>query len=433
MGTRMRDIHPRSPIAALDRDEVGGKSTNYQVMDVSAAVGMSPTFIRKAVGQKKRLLPSDVLALLDQDAFSETFVPRSGVFNFLEALQSGQPVETQADPNPTAYELRRGQSLDLASRVPRRSVQSVVTSPPYWATRIYDDSRSVQWADGEFCPYGHEQTPEGYARHTAELLWSLSRLLRDDGSIWWIIMDTYNTRAPIRRSSAEAMRAMRGRDGRKWADHPARRYSAGHAYLKDGDQCLIPGMIAQRAARIGLYVKSLITWAKVSTLPDPQDSRVSRNLEYVLHLSKQRAPKFRPDAYLATPRSLGGRDSRHESARLSDVWVLNTASGEGAHGAQFPIALPGRCVSLTTDPGDLVLDPFVGSGTTGAAAIQHGCAFLGWDTSAKYLAEAETKLRGAAETGVPRRRHDDQQRLPLTVVGRPTDAHARGSASTSQA
>ena len=409
----MRDIKPRSPIAALDRTRIPTDGS-YHLSDVAATVGMSPVFIRKVIGRTKQLRPSDVLTLLDQDAYGETLVPRSGIFDHLESLNAGN--SRTVLPNPTTHELRRGHVLDLAMEVPTASVQCMVTSPPYWGVRVYEDNHPVRWADGEFCAYGHEQTPEGYVRHTTEVLLALARLLRQDGSIWWNVMDTFNTRAPIRRSASEAMRAMRGRDGRRWAEHPARRYSSGHAHLKDGDQCLIPSMIAERAARIGLYVKSIITWAKVSTLPDPQESRVSRNLEYVLHLSKQRTPKFHPGAYLDTPRAMGGRDPRHESARLSDVWVLNTSTGQGGHGAQFPAVLPGRCIALTTDPSDLVLDPFVGSGTSGVAAIQHGCAFLGWDASKSYLAEAGERLaaaRGGAQPAGQASRRFDQPHLPL--------------------
>ena len=69
-----------------------------------------------------------------------------------------------------------------------------------------------------------------------------------------------------------------------WSEHEYRRYSAGHSYLKDGEQVGIPSMIAQRASRLGLFVKSTITWAKTATLPEPQKSRVSRQLEYVIHI-----------------------------------------------------------------------------------------------------------------------------------------------------
>ena len=158
-----------------------------------------------------------------------------------------------------------------------------VTSTPYWGLRIYEDSQSFAWADGDVCAYGHEQTPEAFARHSVELLLAVARVLTPDGSIFWNVMDSFNTRTQIRGNAAEALRAMQGKDDRAWADHAARRYSAGHAYLKDGEQCLVPQLIAERASRAGLYVKTMITWAKRASMPEPQNSRVSRNLEYVIH------------------------------------------------------------------------------------------------------------------------------------------------------
>ena len=387
----VRDIKPHSPVAALCRDQYAGLDNCYSIDAVAKAVGMSPTFVRKVVGRHPRLSIDAVLKLLDQDAFHETFVPRSCVVDFLES-QHIRDSGTNLIPNPTDHELRLGHVLDLARTVPEKSVSCVVTSTPYWGMRIYEDSQAATWADGEICAYGHEQTPEGFVRHTVEVLDALARLLTDDGSIWWNVMDSFNTRTQVRRSAVEALRAMQGKDDRRWSEHAVRRYSAGHSYLKDGEQCLIPAMIAERASRIGLYVKTIVTWAKISSLPEPQESRVSRNLEYILHLTKRRTPKFSRRAYHESNPEFGGRNAKFESQKLSDVWILNTSTGREGHGAQFPTALPGRCIGLTTEPGDLVLDPFVGSGNSGLAALHHGCKFLGWDISQTYISIAKERI-----------------------------------------
>jgi DNA modification methylase len=384
------DIKPHTEVAALDRDAVVKSSGRFPISLVSPAVGMSPTFISNVTGQRTDLDGRDVLLLLDQDAYRETLVRRSQVLAYLEAAVA--QANRSLIPNPDGFGLRAGSALDLLEQVEDKSVQCVVTSTPYWGMRVYEESTSVAWADGEICPYGHEQTPEGFLRHTTEILLALRRTVSMDGSIWWNLMDTFNTRTQIRGSAVEALRAMEGHDHREWADHAFRRYSAGHSHLKDGEQCLIPARVAERASRIGLYVKTAITWAKRSSLPEPQHSRVSRNLEYILHLSRSRTPKFAREPYLRTKPEFGGRNNGWESEKLSDVWVLNTSLGGGGHGAQFPIALPGRCIALSTDSGDLVLDPFVGSGNSGVAALAHGCNFLGFDVSQSYLAAAKEKI-----------------------------------------
>lgn len=396
------DIKPVTPVAALDREALDDDLCLAPEV-VAPVVGMSSGFIRKVVGHSGLLTGRDVLLLLDQDAFHETFIPRSRIPHYLRRLASNREDARSEQPNLDRWDLRLGNALDLIKELPTSSVNCVVTSTPYWGLRIYDDTTKVAWADGEVCAFGHEQTPEGFVRHTVELISAVARVLVPDGSVWWNIMDSYNTRTQIRSSAVEALRAMEGKDSRKWGDFSARRYSAGHAYLKDGEQCLIPQMIAERVSRLGLYVKSMITWAKPASLPEPQQSRVSRNLEYVIHITKQRTPKFIRDAYLATAPEFGGRNNGWESEKLSDVWVLNTASGGQGHGAQFPTALPGRCIALTTSPGDLVLDPFVGSGTAGVAALYHGCRFLGFDISQTYISLAKEKLSAFKEPQDPLR------------------------------
>jgi DNA modification methylase len=385
------DIKPQTPVASLCREDFLTCNGEFPVDAVAVAVGMSPVFIRKICGQKRKLSPVDVLTLLDQDAYRETLVPRSKVLDYLSSI-SARLHKNDSILETADYKLLHGHVLDCATIMPKGSVQCIVTSTPYWGLRIYKDPYFVRWADGEYSPYGHEQTPEGFVRHTTEILAALFDILAEKGSIWWNIMDSFNTRTQIRSNAVEALRAMQGKDKRSWGDYQCRRYSAGHSYLKDGEQCLIPLSIAERASRIGYYVKSVITWAKSSTLPEPQESRVSRNLEYVLHLTKVRTPLFQKECYRELPAFLGGRNDGWETDKLSDVWTLPTSSGGDGHGAQFPIALPARCIALSSKEGDLVLDPFVGAGNSGVAARSLGRRFLGIDVCIDYLKTAKQKI-----------------------------------------
>ena len=396
------DIKPETAIASLDRSFSDDTTPRFSLELVTPVVGMSDAFVKKVIGRKKNLSRSDVIKLLDQDAFSETFVPRSKVLAYLErtANKSAPPRPDTCIPAKSAeYQLLPGNALELVNSVASASIRCVVTSTPYWAMRLYEDMKRVQWADGEFCAYGMEQTPEGFARHSAEMILALSRVVTADGSIWWNVMDTFNTRTQVRENAAEALRAMQGKETRGWKDYECRRYSAGHSFLKDGEQCMIPFSIAQRVSRMGLYIKSVISWAKTSSLPEPQESRVSRNIEYVLHITRQRTPFFVKEAFRKMPPKLGGRNAAVESNKLSDSWVLPTSAGRDGHGAQFPLSLPGRCIGISTEAGDTVLDPFCGAGTAGVAAIGLGRKFLGFDISETYLAVARQRLE-AATTGL---------------------------------
>ncbi len=391
---RLPDIKPRTSVSTFDRNPILHQ-TLVPIELVAPLVGMSSTFIRKVVGNRHQLKISDVLDLLDQDAYSETFVPRSKVIDYLFRRSTKPAAQYDMAKLQEGHVLEKQDAVDFLRNLPAQSVMCVVTSTPYWALRIYKDSVDTHWADGSCCPYGHEQTPEGFIRHTSEILWEIYRVLDDEGSVWWNVMDSFNTRTQIRSNAVEALRAMQGRDKRKWSEHDCRRYSSGHSYLKDGEQCLIPGRIADRASRMGFYVKTVITWAKTATLPEPQNSRVSRNLEYILHLTKARTPKFNKSVYLTLPAESGGRNENSETEKLSDVWILPTSNGGQGHGAQFPVALPARCIALSTVENDLVLDPFVGAGNAGVAAIGLGRRFVGVDVSDEYLSTARRKLQTA--------------------------------------
>jgi DNA modification methylase len=373
---------------------------------------MNRAFIARALDRPgtrpKSFTLAEVLTLLDVDGFQETFIPRSRIPNYLlhysAAPHSQIPALRRSSRQVADATLTVGDARDLLSRLEPGSVQCVVTSSPYWGMRVYDNERNIRWADGESCPYGFEQTPEGFIRHTIELLFILKPAIGPGGSVWWNIMDTYNTRTPIRGSSRERLDAMGEVSGARkgWTEHSACRHSAGHMYLDDAELSSIPPRIADRASRIGYKFKSLITWRKHQAMPEPAKSRVSRQAEYVLHLSIDRTPFFDKKAWQALEPKLGGPNTIYETVeRISDVWCLPTSAGTNGHGAEFPLALAGRCIALTSREGDLVLDPFVGAGTTAVAAVLLGRRCLGYDISEKYIDVAEQRLKVATQERQP--------------------------------
>ncbi len=405
-----KNIYPKTPIRRLRREDFADQlECAIETAAAAAVVGMSYNFAVRAAGYPSGSRPrsitlGQVLTLLDLDEYEETFVPRSLVPDYL--LRTAMlDVETRPAPDPIELpcdhlspKLLKGHAGDLLRRLAPRSVQCAVTSSPYWGMRLYDDPRVVQWADGEHCSYGFEQTPEGFIRHTVELLHLLKPGLTEDGSVWWNLMDTYNTRTPIRGSSREKLKAM-GDDPEHalgWTEHAACRHSAGHMYLLDSELAMIPARVAQRASRIGYRVKSYITWNK-DTTPEPVKSRVTRQAEVILHLSAGETPYFDKSVWQNLEKRLGGWNSPYESPeKVTDVWYVPTANGKNGHGAEFAVSLPGRCISLTSKAGDLVLDPFVGSGTTALAAMELGRRCVGFDTSQTYLATAQERVKQLA-------------------------------------
>jgi len=386
----LSDVHPMTPVARFDASHYEGIDANLDAKAVAPLVGMSPLFITRVLGKKGTLGIDDVVCLLEQDAFRETFVPRSRVIDYL--LRRPEVNLDKLPPVECDSYLVHGDVLSVLKMLPSGSVKCTVTSPPFWGMRAYDEERAVAWADGEVCALGCESTPEGFVRHNIEILHELRSVMQIDGSIWWNIGDSYNTRGRIRGSSREINRSMAGRGEDREYTSSRKRYSAGHSFLKDGDKCAIPSQIAHRAILIGYYLRAEIVWAKQNGLPEPRRSRTARAHETILHLALVRAPEFHHDAYFALSAERGGRNRSREPSRLTDVWSFPTTRGGGAHGAQFPVVLPARCIALSSTPGELVLDPFVGSGTSCAAAINQDRRFIGVDVSAKYLWSARDRI-----------------------------------------
>ena len=210
------DIKPQTPIATIQRDEFLNCNQLFDLDSVCRVIGMSKTFIRKICGSSKSLNSQQVLMLLDQDSYSETFVPRSKILGYLiNSVIDEKKINLEELENQD-IKLVHSNVLDYVQNIPQKSIKCIVTSPPYWGMRIYKDSTYVSWADGETCPFGHEQTPDAYIRHTTQILDSLFDILADDGSIWWNVMDTFNTRTQIRSNASEALKAMQGNDERSW-------------------------------------------------------------------------------------------------------------------------------------------------------------------------------------------------------------------------
>jgi DNA modification methylase len=303
--------------------------------------------------------------------------------------------------------------------LPAGSVRTFVTSPPYWGQRRYADETPVVWQDGEVVALGRESTVEAYVRHSLQVLREMKRALRLDGTIWWIMGDTYQTRTIVRESTVERWENYKGKRHTVWANNPDRRSSAGHPYLKDKDLTLAPFLVAHGAQHLGLYVRAVIIWSKQKRaasvagrapsrthMPEPVKDRPTTGHEYILLMSKSARYVFLPGS-----RSSDGDDGD----ALRSVWSFPVAGGEVSNSASFPLELPMRCIRLSTGERDLVADPFAGSGTTLVAAKTLGRHYAGCDISPTYVSQAINRL---SDHPAAHRAH----RMPLTIPRDDTEA-----------
>jgi DNA modification methylase len=159
-------------------------------------------------------------------------------------------------------------------------------------------------------------------------------------------------------------------------------------------------LVAYGAERLGFYVRSIIIWHKNNAGIDSAKDRPSSIHEYIILLAKSRFYKYALEK--ETEEAVSGEVIKRKNGKaeyeISDqrnirtVWKFPPSSKHGEHVAAFPMELPLRCLRLSTEPGDLVFDPFAGSGTTLAAANLLGCHYFGTDILADFVSEAKRRL-----------------------------------------
>ena len=258
-----------------------------------------------------------------------------------------------------------GDAREVLAAMPSSVAQTVVTSPPYWSLRDYGVQGQI----------GLERSVYEFIESLAELFDHVWRVLRDDGTVWLNIGDSYTSgnrrwRAPDRKNVARAM-SMRPPtpDG-----------------LKEKDLIGVPWRLALALQDRGWYLRSDIVWNKPNAQPESVRDRPTRSHEYLFLLSKSERYFYDVDA-------VKGPNDR----RLRTVWDVKTQAYKDASGhfATFPPGLIEPCVLMGSQPGDLVLDPFLGSGTTALVAGRMNRRFTGIELNPEYLEMARRRLKAA--------------------------------------
>ncbi|HLK57253.1 MAG TPA: site-specific DNA-methyltransferase [Chthonomonadaceae bacterium] len=257
-----------------------------------------------------------------------------------------------------------GDSRKVLAQMPSGSFQTCITSPPYWSLRDYS-------IDGQI---GLELSFPDYIRSLVEVFEEVRRVLRDDGTFWLNIGDSYTSggrtwRAPDKKNAGRAM------DIRPPTPEG----------LKPKDLIGVPWKLAFALQEAGWFLRADCIWNKPNCQPESVKDRPTRCHEYVFLFTKS-------ERYLYDNRAMRGPNHRN----LRTVWDINTQPYNEAHFATYPPALIEPCIALGSQPGDLILDPFIGSGTTGLVALQMNRRFVGIELNPSYVAVAERRLNGAA-------------------------------------
>ena len=309
-------------------------------------------------------------------------------------------------------QILKGDSLAVLKRMPDASVQTCVTSPPYWGLRDYGVKGQL----------GLEKTPEEYVERMVEVFREVRRVLKDDGTLWLNLGDSFAcAKGSGGKSSFLQSRNAGSRD-------------KGHTYtggLPPKNLVGIPWRVAFALQADGWILRSDIIWHKPNPMPESVTDRPTKAHEYIFLFAKsekyffnriafaepckskkydvQRMKEGRPrvagkwfdvrhDRHFATSGNLGhsNKVGNGVTRNRRTVWTVTARPFKGAHFATFPPALIEPCILAGAPKGGVVLDPFFGAGTTGLVADAHDRQYIGIELNSTYIRMAQKRIETAA-------------------------------------
>ena len=281
--------------------------------------------------------------------------------------------------------------LQGLKRLPDNSVDCCVTSPPYYALRDYGMDEQI----------GLEETPQAYIDRLTDVFMEVYRVLKPTGTCWLNIGDSYNGN---KKGNTETNKNKRVAE----SNHFEKKLWDG---AKQKDLIGIPWMLAFTLRAKGWYLRQDIIWHKPNVMPEPSTDRCTKSHEYIFLLSKSERYYFdyeqiQEDAVCPVTdggnHPMGGKkygDNDAEEFRTKsgkpyvytgkrnkrDVWSVNTKPDLNAHFAVYPEELIRPCILAGCPKGGVVLDPFMGSGTTARVARHWGRHYVGFELNPDYI------------------------------------------------
>jgi DNA modification methylase len=272
------------------------------------------------------------------------------------------------------------------------SVQTCITSPPYWGLRDYGEDEQL----------GMEQTPAEFVENLCQVFDEVWRVLADDGTLWLNIGDSYTSVHTGGQKSAKSTVGANHDGAQEIRQNKSNPKTYG---LKDKELVGVPWRVAFALQERGWYLRQDIIWAKPNPMPESVTDRCTKSHEFLFLLTKQpkyfydheaiKEPvvqewgtrdrsggKYHNEGSGLTPHT--GLEKNYTTRNKRDVWTVTTSRFKGAHFATYPPELVEPCVLAGSREGDWVLDPFSGSGTTGVVALANGRNYVGCELNPDY-------------------------------------------------
>ena len=353
-------------------------------------------------------------------------------------------------------QILHGDALTKLKEIPDNYVDCIITSPPYWALRDYkteglvwdgDSNCKHEWNTKEryihrgttkskkltegmitegktidsFCSkcnawkgqLGQEPTIDLFVNHLVQIFDECKRVLKKEGTCWVVIGDTYNTRT------------ITNKDRPKWGELQRASKSTTTYFPKQSlktmqhkSLCMIPERFAIAMIDKGWILRNKIIWHKRNCMPSSAKDRFTIDYEFVYFFTKSQKYYFKTqlEPYLEPIKRWGGNIEKIHNGKSLDkiygcsikngqkirpnplgrikrcVWTINTKPFSEAHFAVFPESLVQQCLDAGCPPDGIVLDPFMGSGTTALVALKHNRKFIGIELNQDYIKIANKRL-----------------------------------------
>ena len=267
-----------------------------------------------------------------------------------------------------------------------------VTSPPYYGLRDYG---------GESNQIGQEDSPEEYIQNLVEVFRGVRDCLSDDGTLWLNIGDSYYNYRPGKGQGLVKQTVSNTKQD--LPDKCARRANKLEG-LKEKDLIGIPWMLAFALRADGWYLRQDIIWHKPNPMPESVRDRCTKAHEYVFLLSKNKKYYYDNESIKEPAKDWGTRDrskgkyhnegtglqphsgltKSYPTKNKRSVWSITNKPYKGAHFAVFPPDLITPCIKAGSIEGDIILDPFIGSGTTAMVAKELKRNYIGCELHEDY-------------------------------------------------
>lgn len=301
-----------------------------------------------------------------------------------------------------------GDALEVLKTIPDESIDCVVTSPPYWGLRDYGVAGQI----------GLESRLEDYLEKLLLIFDEIKRVLKISGTCFINLGDTYATTIKGGHKNKKQVNIFD-----YFADKGAFPTIKTDLSIPNKSLCLIPSRFAIRMIEQGWILRNEIIWHKPNAMPESVKDRFTVDFEKLLFFTKDKNYHFKQQfERLRNPEELRRRYSnpfeqhkyRNQKQKTAKnltaiiksqkrvlqrgrnkrcVWQIATGSSKGNHFAVFPEKLIETPIRAGCPPGGIVLDPFMGSGTTAVTAKKLDRKFVGIELHRKYVEFARKRIQ----------------------------------------